>query len=368
MREDGMLVLTGREVDSVLAGQESELMAIVRSAYVAHYRGESSLPPSTFLRFPDDPANRIIALPGYLGGELGGAGIKWVSSFPANVARGLDRASAVVILNSMATGRPVVMMEGSLVSAKRTAASAALAAQVLHRGGPVESVGAIGCGLINLEIQRFLRVAFPSIRRIHVYDLKAERATHFKHACLEALPGVGVEVAPDLTSLLRAVPLVSLATTAATPHITDLDGLAPGSTILHVSLRDLAPEVILACDNIVDDVDHVCRAETSVHLAERRSGTREFIRCVLAEILDGKAEPRRDDRSIAVFSPFGLGVLDLAVGGFVLRRAIAAGMGIRIDSFFPESRLSAPAAPRPQASAAPQPAAAATTVPVAVTR
>ncbi len=241
----------------------------------------------------------------------------------------------------METGRPTVMMEGSVVSAKRTAASAALAARALHTDKSVDSVGVIGCGLINLEIQGFLLSQFPSIKKLCVYDLKADRAAQFKLACLERFDGIRVDVACDEESLLRAAPLISIATTAAKPHITDLSGLAAGATILHISLRDLAPEVILTCDNIADDIDHVCRAQTSVHLAEQLSGTREFVRCVLAEITSGKVAARRDDESIAVFSPFGLGVLDVAVGEFVYQRATREGKGIQIDSFFPGAPLSA---------------------------
>jgi ornithine cyclodeaminase len=181
----------------------------------------------------------------------------------------------------------------------------------------------------------------PSLRRLYLYDSIAERAEQFGRACALRFPGVRVERMRELKAVLRAAPLISVATTATRPHITDLSGVAPSATILHVSLRDLAPEVILACDNIVDDVDHVCRAQTSVHLAEQRSGTRDFIRCVLVEITSGHAPARTGNRAIAVFSPFGLGVLDVAVGEFVHRRAIQGGNGIWIDSFFPEARLSA---------------------------
>ena len=131
--------------------------------------------------------------------------------------------------------------------------------------------------------------------------------------------------------------MVSFATTAVRPHITDCSMCLPGATLLHISLRDLSPEVILSCDNIADDVDHVCRAQTSVHLAEQLVGNRDFIRCSLADILIGNATSRRDAESVAVFSPFGLGILDLAISTLVCGLARKRGLGTVIDSFLPDS-------------------------------
>lgn len=335
MHQDGIVILRGDEIEDLLAGRETEILDVVRRAYVAHGRGESSLPHSNFLRFPGNELDRIIALPAFLGDGFSVAGLKWIASFPANVQRGMARASAVLVLNSCETGRPRAILESSLISAKRTAASAAAAAAVLHQGHDPETVGLVGTGVINLEVARFLTTAVPGIRRFLLFDLDRERAGRFARRLRAMLGEAEVAAADDVAAVLRAAPLVSFATTAIRPHVGDLSMCRLGATLLHVSLRDLTPEVILACDNVVDDVDHVLRAQTSVHLAEQLTGSRDFIRCTLADVLQGAAPPRRDETSVAVFSPFGLGVLDLAVGKLALDRANGAGLGTVISSFFP---------------------------------
>ena len=335
MRDGDVTILRGSEVRAVLAGRELELIQAVRTAYETHGEGDSSLPHSTFLAFPGQPRDRIIALPAYLGGASRIAGVKWVSSFPDNLQLGVDRASAVVILNSPQTGRPEAVLEGSVISAKRTAASAALAAQCLLSGSKVGRVGMIGCGLINFEIARFLLAVFPEAETFVLFDKDEARVKQFANKMI--FDDVGVEIAKDVKAVLRHCPLISIATTALTPHIGELRECPRGSAILHISLRDLAPEVILSCDNVVDDIDHVCRAQTSVHLAEQLVGHRKFIRCTLADILRGRAPARNGSETFSVFSPFGLGILDLAVGKLVRDLALQQGLETVIGSFLPGS-------------------------------
>src|SRR5262245_60035998 len=335
MDDGSIVILRGAEVRALLAGRELELIQAVRTAYETHGDGDSSLPYSTFLPFPGQPRDRIIALPAYLGGGCRIAGIKWVSSFPKNLHLGVDRASAVLILNSPQTGRPEAVLEGSVISAKRTAASAALAAQCLLRGNKVRRVRMIGCGLINFEIARFLLAVFPKVEAIVLFDKDEARAKQFEEKCLRTFDQVGLEIATDVKAVLRDSSLISIATTALTPHLSELRECPRGSAILHISLRDLTPDVILSCDNVVDDVDHVCRAQTSLHLAEQVVGHRDFIRCTLADILRGRASARNGSEGVSVFSPFGLGVLDLAVGKLVTELAHHQGLEKLISSFLP---------------------------------
>ena len=332
-----ILLLSGREVDALLEGQEREILRVVRLAYEAHARNQTALPFSTFLRFPNDDKNRVIALPAYLGDSFNVAGIKWISSFPGNIGRHMNRASAVIILNSPQTGRPEAIIEGSIISAKRTGASAALAAQQVHNISSETGFGLIGTGPINFEVLRFLLAAQPQLTNCVVFDPDKTRVSQFVQKCAAEFRNLTVEKAFRLEDVLRSCSLVSIATNASKPHISDLSVCPPGSTILHISLRDLEPEIILACDNIIDDIDHVCRAQTSVHLAEQLAGERTFLRCTLGDILTGLAPPRRDADGIAVFSPFGLGILDLAVSSLICDLARHQNTGTVVESFLPDS-------------------------------
>jgi ornithine cyclodeaminase len=121
---------------------------------------------------------------------------------------------------------------------------------------------------------------------------------------------------------------------AGQPYVEDLKLLAHNPLVLNISLRDLSPEIILGSHNVVDDVAHVLNANTSPHLAEQRVGHRDFIAGTLGDVLAGELS-LPSDRPI-VFSPFGLGVLDLAVGHWVYQRASAFGAVKAIPDFFYE--------------------------------
>jgi len=323
-----MIVLTRRDVLDLLQGREEDVIEAVRQAYIAHTSGESALPHSVFLRFPHDARSRIIGLPAYLGGMQPAAGIKWIASFPANVDAGLERASAVMILNCLSTGRPLALLEASVISARRTAASAVLAARLLAAGTDEAAVTLLGCGVINFEILRFLAHARPRLSNVVLYDLDSERAKLFRDRCGHELPRLAVRIESSPERASEGHSLVSVATTAPAPYL-DTRSLQPGSLVLHVSLRDVLPDAVLAAVNVVDDPDHVCREGTSLHLAEQQVGHRGFIASAIGEL----ASTGRDPDRVTIFSPFGLGILDLAVAGIVMRDAEKQGRGTRVEDF-----------------------------------
>jgi N-[(2S)-2-amino-2-carboxyethyl]-L-glutamate dehydrogenase len=330
-------VISGAQVQHALRGRENQIMKLVEATYRLHGAGDSVNPPSYFLRFPDRPSSRIIALPASIGGQVRVDGLKWISSFPDNVTAGIPRASAVLILNDHDTGYPFACLESSIISATRTAASAALAADWLSRGWRRPTrVGFFGVGLIARYIHTFLAGTGWSFDKIGVHDLSADSAAGFCDYLQQSGTTGQITVHDSAEQLIRSSDLVVFATVAGQPHVSDPSWFEHHPLVLHVSLRDLAPQVVLASTNIVDDVEHCLKANTSPHLAEQLTGNRDFLHGTLDDVMAGRVTVPAD-RPV-VFSPFGLGVLDLAVGKYVYDEVARSGELHVIGDFFHELR------------------------------
>lgn len=328
-----MLIIGRAVVRDILDGDDARVMDLVRHAYLLHEQGRTSLPHSVFLRFPQQPRDRIIGLPAYLGADPPVGGIKWISSFPGNLAAGLERASAAILLNSMRTGHPVALVEGSVISARRTAASAALAAGLLTAHRRPDGLALIGCGLINQQVLRFVAGTIAPPPALTLFDTDPRRAEAFAEVARTLLPGTPTTLAGTAEEAMAAHRLVSIATTATEPHL-DLAACQPGAVLLHLSLRDLLPEGLLTARNVVDDPDHACREGTSLQLAEQLTGGRDFIHATIGALAGGQARLPVDDVPVVV-SPFGLGVLDLVLAEHVRATAERRRLGVRVDDFLP---------------------------------
>jgi N-[(2S)-2-amino-2-carboxyethyl]-L-glutamate dehydrogenase len=336
-------VISGAQVQRALQGREPEIVELIEAAYRWHGAGDTVNPPSYFLRFPDRPTARIIALPASIGGKVRVDGIKWISSFPENVAAGIPRASAVLILNDHDTGYPFACLESSIISATRTAASAALAADRLSAGRPrPRRVGFVGTGLIARYIHTFLAGTGWAFDEIGVHDTHPGSAAGFRDH-LEQAERSGdaggparITVHDSAEQLIRSSDLVVFATVAARPHVEEPAWFDHHPLVLHVSLRDLSPRILLDAVNIVDDVEHCLKADTSPHLVEQLTGDRRFLHGTLDDVLSGRVGVPQD-RTV-VFSPFGLGVLDLAVGKDVYDQVRQAGDLQVVPDFFHDLR------------------------------
>ena len=329
-------IINGKTVNDIVRAHRPECMDVVKHAYLAHARGQAINPHSYFLRFPEKPDSRIIALPAFLGDGFAVAGLKWIASYPGNVRKGFPRASAVLILNDYETGYPFAILESAGLSAARTAASAALAGYWLSgQSRKAQSLGIVGTGFIARYVYDFLIDAGWAIKEVRLYDTSPAESERFKSTVCRPEHHRAVTVVPHVAELLSSSDLIVFTTVAPIPHVADTRLFDHNPVVLHISLRDLHPDILLRSQNVVDDVEQVMKANTSPHLTAQLTGNRNFVTGTLAEIMQGTRSVNRS--SPIIFSPFGMGVLDIAVGKWVYDQAVAAGQDQRISDFFYET-------------------------------
>ena len=140
--------------DAVLAGVgPADAIERVREGFVEHATGAWDMPAKLYLDAP--PRGDFRAMPAKGGGL---AILKWVTSFPGNPARGLPVVMGVICVSSSQSGEPLALIDARAVTALRTGAVAAVAAQELGREDAA-SVGIVGCGLHGAWAARCLAAA-----------------------------------------------------------------------------------------------------------------------------------------------------------------------------------------------------------------
>lgn len=324
-------VITADAVRRILDADLAAAKDLVAAVYLRAAGGGIVNPPSLFLRPDAGRPERFIALPAALEAPARAVGVKWIGSFPGNVDRGLPRASAVIVLNDPDTGFPVACLEGAVISATRTALSAVVGAEALAaRPGAADRLAVIGAGVIARRTVETLLACGWRIGSVRVFDLRADRAAAFASDLRAG--GVDVRAVTGAAEAVDGADLVLVATTATTPWFDDPALTRPGATVLHLSLRDLTAATMAAADHVVDDPDHAAREGTSLELAIRHAGLEPRAVRPIGTLLAGGA--KRDPGRPVIFSPFGLGALDVALAHHVLTGARDRNLTIEVPGFF----------------------------------
>lgn len=284
----------------------------VKAAFVAHARGEWTMPPKVYVT--NYPAGDFRAMPALGGGH---ALLKWVTSFPGNPARGLPTVSGLVLLSNAETGRLEAVLDAAAVTALRTAAAGVLAAETLCRPG-AGSAAVIGCGVNGAETARMFRARGADVA---VWDIDAARS-------LAVADRLGVRVAPSAAAALGAdiVVTVTPGTRVLFPpgslregqHVSMMGADGPGKA--EVAFAELA-RAELYCDDW----------EQASHGGELAAGVEAGVVShdrvtELGRILAGEAAGRRSADAVTLFDSTGLAIQDLAIAKTAAAKADALGL------------------------------------------
>jgi ornithine cyclodeaminase/alanine dehydrogenase-like protein (mu-crystallin family) len=260
---------------------------------------------------------RLLSMPAWKDGDA--IGVKLVTVFPENSARGLGAVSAVYVLFDGETGVPRAVLDGEAITNRRTAAASALASSYLSRP---DSTTLLLVGTGNLA--PFLAQAHAAVRpisRVLVWGRNVEKAE--KLAAGLRAGGLAAEPAADLASTVARADIVSCATTSTEPLIRGHD-LRPGTHLDLVGaftpqMRETDGEAVARASVFVDTYAGAL-AEAGDLLQAARSGSwsTDNVRADLHELAAGLKIGRGSVDEITIFKSVGAAVEDLTAAKLVL--------------------------------------------------
>jgi alanine dehydrogenase len=270
----------------------------------AHYEIDTPARPHTLLLMPAWQA-------------AGDIGVKIVTLFPDNAARGLPSVNGAYLLLSGQTGEPRALIDGRALTLLRTAAVSALAADLLAPAGP-EVLLMVGTGALS----RYLiegHLAVRKYRSVLVWGRDAHKAAAVTRDL--AARGWPVSAANDLQTAARSADVISCATLAEQPLIQGA-WLKPQCHLdLVGSFRPFMREADDACmRNAFIVVDTLAALEESGDLAHPlANGIMPAASIVLLK--DQAAQPEGAARAAkTVFKSVGVALADLAAAVEILER------------------------------------------------
>ena len=313
-----VLMLSQAEVTALL--DLDRLLDALEDGFRALSAGRVEVPPRTAVNAENE--GWLATMPAY--GPGMGVGVKLVSVFPHNHALGVPSHQALIALFDAATGSPVAVMDGTRITAIRTAGAAALSVRHLARKD-VRVLGIVGAGVqghalleIMPRVRGFeeIRVASrtpESARRLAALDSRARAVESFEAA-------------------VRGADVVALCTHSGSPVIRP-EWVSPGT---HVTSVGFAPPSGELDRRLAEAADLYVESRAAAFLPPP-AGCMELAgmdpdgATELGEVLLGTRPGRRSRDDITVYKSMGHAVEDLAAAGLVYREAVAKGAGFAVE-------------------------------------
>ncbi|NTF89254.1 ornithine cyclodeaminase family protein [Agrobacterium rhizogenes] len=274
------------------------------------------------MEVPGESDATLLLMPAWLPGSY--MGVKMVSVFPDNATRALPAIFGTYLLSSGKTGEMLAVIDGGELTARRTAATSALAARYLARTD-VEELLVCGSGRLSLNLIQ-AHAEGRSLKRIGIWGRDLDKAEHIASQA-QAL-GLNVIAVTDLEAAARSADIISCGTLSSTPLIKG-EWLKPG---VHLDLvggfkpdmRETDNAAIRRAEVFVDTRAGAMKEAGDI-VQPLRSGvlTEDTIRAELSELVRGTKPGRSNDADITLFKSVGAALEDLA--GAILAYEYARG-------------------------------------------
>ena len=314
-----LLYLSRNDVEEVGLAM-AEIIGALDSMFKEKGQGRVEMPPKPGIHTRPDAF--IHAMPAYIP-SLESAGVKWVSGYPENHKKGLAYITGLLILNDPDTGVPLVVMDATWITAKRTGAATAVAASYLARKDS-STVGIIACGEQGRSNLEALAEVF-NLTSVKAYDINAEVARKYAQQMGAALQ-VDIEIVDTPKDAVAGQDLV----------VTSGPILESPSPVIEA---DWLAEGAFACPLDFDSCWQGSAFEQADLIATDDLGQLEYYRKVgyfgttprpyadLGEIAAGTKFGRQTDRQRTICINLGIALEDMATAILVYKGALDKGLG-----------------------------------------
>lgn len=311
-----VLMLSESDVQKLL--DPDALLDALADEFRALSAGAVTAPKRNQLTVAD--AGILLAMPAYRPGRE--ATIKLVTLFHGNTALGLPTHHALICLFDAQTGIPACIMDGTYVTAQRTAGAAALSTRMLAREDtPVLAI--VGAGV---QGQAHLRM-LPRVR-----DFREIRIASHRVAQAEQLAALDprAHAVPTIEEAVRGADVVCLCTSSATPVISG-DWLVSNAHVTSVGYSPPGGEL----DRAIIQRGHLF-VETRLAFDPPPAGCAELAGLdpatgtEIGEVLLGRRPGRQSPAELTVYKAMGHACEDMAAASLVYQRAKQEGAGVTV--------------------------------------
>ena len=324
-----MLVLSEQQVQGLI--EIDELIAALKQAHVQYSTGKAVMPVRLVVPLPQIQG-RITSMPGFLT-EDKALGMKIVTYFHDNPRKDLPAILATIFLFSAETGKIIATMDGSYITAIRTACASAMATEAL--ANPRTPV----LGILGACVQARAHIgALSRVRKLECIRLYSPSGTSAAAIKKEMAPRLNcpIEVAHNAESVVRDADLLVTVTTAKEP-IVKFAWLKPGVHINAVGshrpeLRDIDGSTLARATVVVDSREAIMAECGDILLAlQEKSIGENAIHAEIGEVLAGTKAARKNSDEITIYKSVGIAIQDVAAANLVYRKALEKGVGTRVE-------------------------------------
>lgn len=306
-----------------------QIIQIIEDSLLAYSNNEIILPDKISQIFNEELQTRINCMPSTLLKE-GVCGVKWVSVFPNNPKLyNKQNVSGVILLSEITTGFPFAIVDGTLITALRTACLGAIGAKYLARKDS-SVYGTIGTGEQAKTHFLVMKTLFPNIKTCYVSSRSNQSELRFVDAMKAKFDDVEfITCNGDYDLVARNADIIVTAVSCQAPLL-KADSIKPGAFYCHVGGWEDEYDVALKADKIVcDDWSSLKHrgSPTIARMYEKGLLKDSDIYANLPDIISGKKVGRETESEFNYFNSIGLSFVDVAVANYFYKEVTSKGLG-----------------------------------------